>query len=114
MVYYIFLSVVIAINKEKNKRKEKVDMLACYIYPIPKGREYTETDLRNPTNVVELFGYCGILEGLITKEGWRFLVEAYGYERLYKMDKEALWNDSETIEEYIDWVMHEMEISPEY
>ncbi len=50
-------------------------MLACYIYPIPKGTEYTETDLRNPNKVVELFGYCGILEGSITKAGWRFLVE---------------------------------------
>ena len=88
-------------------------MLACYIYPMPKGTEYTETDLRNPDVVVELFGYCGILEGLITKAGWRFLVEEYEYERLYEMDKEAIWNDSDTIEEYIDWVLHEIETSPE-
>ena len=39
--------------------------------------------------------------------------ETYGYERLYEMDKEALWNDSDTIEEYIEWVMYEIEISPE-
>lgn len=89
-------------------------MLAYYIYPIPKGREYTETDLQNPANVVELFGYCVILEGMITKAGWRFLIETYGYERLYEMDKEALWNDSDTIEEYIEWVMYEIEISPEF
>ncbi len=61
-------------------------MLACYIYPMPKGTEYTEIDLQNPTNVVELFGYCGILEGMITKVGWRFLIETYGYERLYEIE----------------------------
>ena len=43
-------------------------MLACKIYPMPKGTEYTELDLKNPCKVVELFEYCGILEGLITKE----------------------------------------------
>ena len=37
-------------------------MLACYIYPIPKGTEYTEIDLQNSNKVLELFGYCGILE----------------------------------------------------
>ena len=88
-------------------------MLACYIYPIPKGTEYTEVDLQNSNKVLELFGYCGILEGMITKEGWRFLIKTYGYEKLYEMDKEALWKDCETLEEYVDWLMYENEISPE-
>lgn len=88
-------------------------MLACYIYPEPEGTEYTEIDLQNTDKVVELFGYCGILEGLITKEGWRYLIRVHGYKKMYEMDKEALWNDSENIEEYIDWVRYEMEISPD-
>ena len=33
--------------------------------------------------------------------------------KLYEMDKEALWKDCETLEEYVDWLMYENEISPE-
>ena len=53
-------------------------MLGLYIYPPPKGTEYTAADLEQPDKVIELFGYCGILEGLITKEGWDFLIQLYG------------------------------------
>ena len=31
-------------------------MLACYIYPIPKGTEYSQEDLKNEDKVIELFG----------------------------------------------------------
>ena len=36
-------------------------MLGLYIYPPPKGTEYTAADLEQPDKVIELFGYCGIL-----------------------------------------------------
>ena len=68
-------------------------MLGLYIYPPPKGTEYTAADLEQPDKVIELFGYCGILEGLITKEGWDFLIQLYGYEKLFEMDKAGMWFD---------------------
>ena len=71
-------------------------MLGLYIYPPPKGTEYTAADLEQPDKVIELFGYCGILEGLITKEGWDFLIQLYGYEKLFEMDKAGMWFDAET------------------
>ena len=88
-------------------------MLACYIYPIPKGTEYSQEDLKNEDKVIEVFSYCGILEGMITKEGWKFLIDFYGYEKLYEMDKKAIWCDCESIEEYISWITYQIETSPE-
>ena len=82
-------------------------MLGLYIYPPPKGTEYTAADLEQPDKVIELFGYCGILEGLITKEGWDFLIQLYGYE------KPGMWFDAETIEEYMENVQYERAISPD-
>lgn len=88
--------------------------MACYIYPLPTGTEYTKENLKSCDTVIELFGYCEILEGLITKAGWQFLIDFYGYDKLYEMDKEALWYDGESIEDYINWVKYEIGISPEY
>ncbi|MEE5993371.1 MAG: hypothetical protein V3G42_09035 [Oscillospiraceae bacterium] len=53
-------------------------MLAYYLYPfVPNQnvKEYTKEDLMNPDTVQELFDYCQILEGYITKSGWRFLMK---------------------------------------
>lgn len=86
--------------------------LACYIYPMPKGTEYTELDLKNPSKVVELFEYCGILEGLITKEGWKFLINLYGYEKLYEMNRQTDWHEFENVEDYVNWVLNEIDILP--
>lgn len=88
-------------------------MLGLYIYPPPKGTEYTAADLEQPDKVIELFSYCGILEGLITKEGWDFLIHLYGYEKLFEMDKAGMWFDVETIEEYMENVQYERAISPD-
>jgi len=61
-------------------------MLGLYIYPPPKGTEYTAADLEQPDKVIELFGYCGILEGLITKEGWDFLIQLWN---MFSMKKRS-------------------------
>ena len=88
-------------------------MLGLYIYPLPRGTEYTATDLDNPDKVIELFGYCGIREGLITKEGWDFLIDKYGYEKLFRMDKDAMWFDVDSIEEYVVEVQYERDSVPQ-
>ena len=82
-------------------------MLGFYIYPIPNGIEYTATHLQKPEKVVELFNYCSILEGIITQEGWGFLISFYGYEKLFQLDKQSSWFDVDTIEEYIECVQFE-------
>ena len=89
-------------------------MLAYYHYPyVPNQnyREYTEEDLKNPKLVEELFDYCQILEATITKQGWEFLVDCYGFEKLYEIDKKSGWFDEETLEEYIASVRSEMDHS---
>ena len=87
-------------------------MLGFYIYPLPGGTEYTAADLENPDKVIELFDYCAILEGMVTKEGWDFLIDLYGYEKLFQMDKESeliWWADS--LEEFIEGVKYMRDIS---
>ena len=78
-------------------------MLAFYLYPFEpnqKFREYTEDDLKDPKIVEELFDYCQILEGYITKDGWEFLTKYHGYEQLYEIDKRSGWFDEETIDAF--------------
>lgn len=81
-------------------------VLGYYIYPLPKGIVYTKEQLMQEGSVEELFGYCGILEGIIKPEGWVFLVEYYGYEKLYEISQRSLWPDSDCFEEFqqeIQW-----------
>lgn len=84
-------------------------MLALYIYPLPKGTEYTPRELLCEIKVAELFNYCQILEGLIYKKGWEYLIAHYGYEKLYQLDQESDWHSCEDLSEYIECL--EMEIS---
>ena len=91
-------------------------MLAYYHYPfVPNQdlREYTKEELTDPKIVEELFDYCQILEAYITKQGWAFLIEHYGYEKLYEIDKKSGWLDDDTLEEYIASVEYEIDISSE-
>lgn len=86
-------------------------MLAYYFYPFEenqKYREYTEEELMNPKVVEEVFDYCQILEAYISKEGWSFLIDHYGYEKLYEIDKKSGWFDEDTLEEFIETVKQEM------
>ena len=91
-------------------------MLAYYLYPFEKGqepREYTKEKLMDPQTVKELFDYCQILEGYITKEGWEFLIKHYGYEKLYEIDKKSGWHCDESendLEEYIETIRSEIEM----
>ena len=65
-------------------------MLAFYLYPFVENHkviEYTRADLKDPDKVGKLFDYCQILEAYITKSGWDFLINHYGYDGLYDIDK---------------------------
>ena len=89
-------------------------MLAYYHYPFIQNqnyREYSQNELMNPEIVEELFDYCQILEAYITKKGWAFLLDYYGYEKLYEIDKKSGWIDTDTLEEYKEWVKYEISIS---
>lgn len=88
--------------------------LAYYLYSWGNKknyREYTKDELMNPDTVQELFDYCQILEAYITKQGWQFLIDYYGYEKLYEIDRKSGWlsecSDSDSLEEYIEWVKSE-------
>lgn len=94
-------------------------MLAYYFYPFAHNRnvrEYTEAELKNPAIVEEVFDYCQIREAQITEAGWAFLIQHYGYEKLFEIDKRSGWlsdrcNNTGDITEYIEWVKYEREIT---
>lgn len=104
-----------------HENKEDKPMLAYYHYPFVANqeiKEYSREDLMKSTKVEELFDYCQILEAYITNAGWEFLIQFYGYQRLYEIDKKSGWltergENPDDIEEYIKWVEYEMDISAE-
>ena len=84
-------------------------MLAYRLYPFAPGQnvvEYTGEQLMDPETVKELFDYCQILEAYITKKGWAFLTDHYGYEKLYEIDKKSGWTDEDTLEGYKERVQY--------
>lgn len=78
--------------------------LAYRIYPEPQGTNYYESDLIDENNVEILFDYCGILEAIIFKVGWEFLIEFYGYEKLFEINKKSGLFDAENIEEFLRYI----------
>ncbi|MGQ3480680.1 hypothetical protein [Paenibacillus sp. TY11] len=48
--------------------------LAYRIFPEPLGTTYQDYDLTNRADVEKLFDYCQILEAMISRQGWQFLI----------------------------------------
>ncbi|MCL2387062.1 MAG: hypothetical protein FWC89_05860 [Defluviitaleaceae bacterium] len=88
------------------------EVLAWYKYPLPKGTAYFENELKQPSIVIEIFDYCQILLAYITKAGWDFLIEYYGYDRLFILNEKSGWFDCSTIAEFIKYVQSEYEGLP--
>lgn len=78
----------------------KPALLAYRIYPKPKGTHYFKSDLDTEEKVIMLFDYCQILQAIITKEGWDFLIHTYGIEKVFELNNTSGWIDCETIQEF--------------
>ena len=76
--------------------------IAYRMYPLPKGTVYSEDDIQTIEDVIKLFDYCQILEALISKEGWEYLIDRFGIEGLYEADKKSGWFDCDSIEEFAE------------
>jgi hypothetical protein len=63
--------------------------LAHRIYPEPFGTEYKYADLLNRVIVEELFDYCQILEAMISRAGWKLLINHHGYQVLYEINEKS-------------------------
>lgn len=90
-----------------------MDALAFYVYPLPQGTSFTANDLSLPVNVETLFDYRQIWLAVISKEGWEFLIQQYGYERLFEINIKSGWIDCEELDEFIEALEYEVEISPD-
>ncbi|MBQ4522075.1 MAG: hypothetical protein IJN16_08990 [Lachnospiraceae bacterium] len=85
-------------------------------------REYTKEDLMKPEEI-ELNYRCIYRYDIhITKSGWEFLIEYYGYEGLYEIDKRCnCWFSSgflrdggnNSLEEYIKWINGRIKCYPD-
>ena len=78
--------------------------LAYRIYPLPKGTTYFKSDLMDEKSVEILFDYCQIMEAIIFKVGWEFLIEFYGYEKLYEINERSGWFWAENMDEFLEYV----------
>ena len=78
----------------------KKTILAYRKYPLPNGTNYTSSDLKTIDQLQTLFDYCQILEAVIYKEGWNFLIDTFGYEQLYTINTQSGWFDSADLTEF--------------
>ena len=90
-----------------------MNTLAFYVYPLPQGTSFTANDLSEPGNVEMLFDYMQIFLASISKEGWQFLIQQYGYEKLFEINIKSDWIDCEELDEFIEALEYEIEISPD-
>ena len=90
-----------------------MNTLAFYVYPLPQGTSFTADDLSVPGNVEMLFNYMQIWLATISKEGWEFLIQQYGYEKLFEINIKSDWIDCEELDEFIEALEYEIEISPD-
>jgi len=90
-----------------------VNTLAFYVYPLPQGTSFTADDLSVPGNVEMLFNYMQIWLAALSKEGWEFLIQQYGYEKLFEINIKSDWIDCEELDEFIEALEYEIEISPD-
>ena len=98
-------------------------MALAYYFPSwdtnDNYKAYYKEDLMNPQTVEELFDYCQILYADITKSGWEFLIEYYGFQGLYEIDQKSGWltdcgTEVMSLEEYIQWVKDMLDASQDY
>lgn len=69
-------------------------ILAWSRAPEPDGSLYAAADLTNTKIVAELFESCKVADAYINADGWEFLFETYGADRLLEIDTESHWFDS--------------------
>ena len=96
----IYLKEVQTTNLGGKLGKMKKEFLAYRKYPEPNGTNYCEKDLDTEQKVIELFDYCQILEAMITKKGWEFLLSQYGVKKVFELNNLSGWMDSESLKEF--------------
>ena len=84
----------------KKPNEENKDLLAFEYEGKYAEREYYYTDLTQKRDVVELFDYCQILRAHITKAGWTYLIDKFGFDLLFEWNNESGWMDCPDIEEF--------------
>ena len=57
--------------------------------------EYSALELSDPARVEELFDYCQILQGVISAQGWRYLLQVHGLAGLLDIDRSSGWLDAD-------------------
>ena len=92
----------------------KTALLAYRKYPEPNGTEYYENDLDTEQKVIALFDYCQILEAIITKKGWLFLIHHYGIKKVFELNNLSGWMDCESIEEFEQDIYNEINNANNY
>lgn len=84
--------------------------------------EYTKEELMNPEEVRDVLRWNYMERLYITKSGWEFLIEYYGYDGLYEIDKSIEYGfygrssaagKDNSLSAYIEWIKESVERYPE-
>ncbi|MEC0227914.1 hypothetical protein [Paenibacillus alba] len=86
-------------------------LLAYRIYPEPHGTNYEYSDLLRIEKIEEIFDYCQIGEAIISKEGWKLLIEEHGYQTLYEINEKSGWFECGNLEEFISEIEAQIDSS---
>lgn len=87
--------------------------IAYRIYPLPNGTIYFEEDIKTLDDVIGIFDYCQIMEAMISKKGWDYLIKKFGVEGLFQANKKSEWLDSNSMEDFICDIEYEKSIAYE-
>lgn len=79
-------------------------VLAYRIYPEPQGTIYYKSDLVDEKNVEILFDYCQIGQAIINKAGWEFLIDFYGYEKLFEINERSGWFWADDMDDFLEYI----------
>jgi len=82
------------------------EILALNINPAPKGFELFESDLNEEIKILKLFDSCQILQSIIYPKGWEYLLKKYGLIKLYEIDLESGWFDTDNKKEWLESILY--------
>lgn len=79
--------------------------------PLDDKTKYCKNDLDREEEVERIFDYAQIVEVLISKKGWEYLICYYGFGKIFEINSRSGLFDCETLETFKSWVEYEMNLN---
>lgn len=90
---------------------KETNYMAWYKYPEPQGKEYSEQDVENQSIVQEIFDYCQINLAIISKYGWKKIIQFHGVSAILDINRKSGWFDGDDDREALEDIKYNCLIS---